>query len=143
MSSKKQACGSVRELRMCDVYNLSLGYSLRPVLLLDIRSSEDYNASHCFGAASVPINSHTLDAALEAGMTTPETCALEIFSLLNAHLLRPPEHLGGMFDGVFNRKLVHHERFLEREHSLVCVYGSAACHGSSDSTAAAAFVSAL
>ena len=127
MSGKKQTQGNVRELRMCDVFNLSLGYSLRPVLLLDIRSCDDYNTSHCFGAASVPINSHTLDAALEAGMTTPETCAQEIFSLLNAPLLRPPEHLGGMFDGVFNRKLVHHQRFQEREHAIVCVYGSVAC----------------
>ncbi len=126
MSAKKQQ-GSVRELRMCDVYNLSLGYSLRPVLLLDIRSSDDYNSGHCFGAASVPINTKALDAALEAGMSTVESCGLEIFSLINAHLLRPPEHLGGMFDGVFNRKLVHHERFLDREHSIVCVYGSVPC----------------
>jgi hypothetical protein len=126
MSAKKQQ-GNVRELRMCDVYNLSLGYSLRPVLLLDIRPSDDYNSGHCFGAASVPINTKALDAALEAGMSTVESCGLEIFSLINAHLLRPPEHLGGMFDGVFNRKLVHHERFLDREHSIVCVYGSVAC----------------
>ena len=124
MSSKKQAHGNVRALRMCDVYNLSLGYSLRPVLLLDIRSGEEYNASHCFGAASVPINAHALDAALEAGMSSQESASQELFSLLNAQLLRPPEHLGGMFDGVFNRKLVHHERFIDREHSIVCVYGS-------------------
>ena len=98
MSSKKQAHGNVRALRMCDVYNLSLGYSLRPVLLLDIRSGEEYNASHCFGAASVPINAHALDAALEAGMSSQESASQELFSLLNAQLLRPPEHLGGMFD---------------------------------------------
>lgn len=135
MSAKKQAHGNVRALRMCDVYNLSLGYSLRPVLLLDIRSCEEYNESHCFGAASVPINVHALDAALEAGMTSPESASQELFSLLNAQLLRPPEHLGGMFDGVFNRKLVHHERFLDREHSIVCVYGSVVALPSSASAA--------
>lgn len=129
--SKKQSHGSAVELRMCDLYNLSLGYSLRPVLILDIRSSEEYNDSHCFGAASVPVNARAVEAALEAGMSTPESSALELYNLINAQLQRPPEHVAGLFDGVFNRKLVHHERFLDREHSIVCVYGNHALPPSS------------
>ena len=124
MSSKKQAHGAVQELRMSDVYNLSLGYSLRPVLLLDIRTTEQFNKCHCFGAVSVPINARTVNAALEAGMSTPEETAKELLSLVNVQLQRPPEHLAGMFDGVFNRKWVHYQRFVDREQSIVCVYGS-------------------
>jgi hypothetical protein len=132
--SKKQSHGSVVELRMSDLYNLSLGYSLRPVLILDIRSSEEYNDSHCFGAASVPVNARAVEAALEAGMATPESSALELFNLIKAQLQRPPEHVAGLFDGVFNRKLVHHERFLDREHSIVCVYGNHAPSSSAPSS---------
>jgi hypothetical protein len=111
---------------------------LRPVLLLDIRSSEEYNNSHCFGAASVPVNARAIEAALEAGMATAKSLALELFNLINAQLLRPPENVAGLFDGVFNRKVVHHERFLDREHSIVCVYSNHSLPPSSSSSSEAA-----
>jgi hypothetical protein len=113
----------VQELRLCDLYNLSLGYSLRPVLLLDIRSASDFENGHCFGAASVSINALAIDSALEEGMSDPDSSNKELFSSVLAQLQQHAALVSGTFDSVFNRKSVHHQHFLNREHAIVCVYG--------------------
>jgi hypothetical protein len=45
------------------IYNLCIGANPQPALILDLRSSEDFNACHMIGTYSCPIDSSSVTLA--------------------------------------------------------------------------------